>query len=181
MPNLGVEYHLEPGIVDWAYNLTKDVKLTDSAPMKEEREKFKSEKARRPPFVLKGDTMSGGTFWHGKLLSDWANDWVSYHTDGKGNYVTTAMEDTGTMQSLTFLSKAGKVDLNRVLVLRTASDFDQPVPGESPAASLARNKIGKYTGFGQAIDAAWRVGRVVMADLVKNWDKYKDQTPSGKP
>ena len=46
---------------------------------------------------------------------------------------------------------------------------------------ILRNKIGKYTGFGPAIDAAWRVGRVVMADLVKNWDKYRDQTPSGKP
>ncbi len=181
IPGLGVEYHLEPGIVDWAYNLTKDVQLTDSPAMKQEREKFKNENARRPPFVLKGDTVSGGTFWHGKLLSDWANGWVKYHTDGKGNYVTTAMEDTGTLQSLTFLSKAGKVDLNRVLVLRTASDFDQPVPGESAASSLARNKIGKYTGYGPSIDAAWRVGRVVMADLVKNWDKYRDQTPSGKP
>ena len=60
-----------------------------------------------------------------------------------------------------------QVDLDRVMILRTASDFDQPVPGESPAASLARNKIGKYTGCGPAIDAAWRVGRVVMAELVK--------------
>ncbi len=46
-------------------------------------------------------------------LNEWANDWVRYHTDGKGNYVTTAMEDTGTLQSLTFLAKAGRVDLAR--------------------------------------------------------------------
>jgi predicted cupin superfamily sugar epimerase len=36
------------------------------------------------------------------------------------------MEDTGTMQALTNLAKARRVDLNRVLVLRTASNFDSP-------------------------------------------------------
>ena len=100
------------------------------------------------PYVLKGDTLSGSTFWHGKLLSQWANDWVQYQTDGKGNYVTTGMEDTGTMQSLEFLAKAGRVDLNRVLVLRTASDFDQPTPGETPAQSLARNTVHPSTPRG---------------------------------
>jgi purine nucleoside permease len=68
---------------------------------------------------------------------------VKYHTDGKGNYVTTAMEDTGTLQSLTFLARAGRVDISRVMVLRTASDFDQPVPGRTAAESLAANKIGE--------------------------------------
>ena len=58
-------------------------------------------------------------------MNQWANDWVKYHTGGQGNYVTTGMEDTGTLQSLTFLSKAGRVDLNRIMVLRTASDYDQ--------------------------------------------------------
>jgi len=163
--------------VDWAVRLTRAVPLQDTEAMQTERMKFASANARRPPFVLKGDTLSGSTFWHGKLLSQWANDWVQYQTDGKGNYVTTGMEDTGTMQSLEFLAKAGRVDLNRVLVLRTASDFDQPTPGETPAQSLARNKIGKYTGYGPSIDAAWRVGRVVVAELVKNWDRYRDKLP----
>ncbi len=56
-------------------------------------------------------------------MNQWANDWVKYHTGGQGNYVTTGMEDTGTLQSLTFLAKAGRADVNRVLVLRTASDL----------------------------------------------------------
>ena len=46
-----------------------------------------------------------------------------YHTGGRGNYVTTAMEDTGTMQALTFLAPAdGRVDKRRVLVLRIGSN-----------------------------------------------------------
>lgn len=173
----GEVFHLNPGLVEWAFQLTKDVALMDSDKMREEREHFPGANARRAPFVTKGDTISGSTFWHGKLLSDWANGWVSYHTEGKGNYVTTAMEDTGTLQSLTWLARAGKVDVSRVLVLRTGSDFDQPVPGEPAAASLARNKIGKYTGYVPSIENAHRVGSVVVRDLVANWGKYRDQMP----
>ncbi len=179
-PNEGESYHLNPALVEWAYQKTKDVKLEDTDAMRKNREQYDSPNARRPPFVLKGDTISSSTFWHGKLLNEWANDWVKYHTDGQGNYVTTAMEDTGTMQSLAFLSKAGLVDLNRVLVLRTASDFDQQPPGMSAAESLAANNAGSYVAFLQAVEAAWRVGHVVVEELAEHWDRYRDHTPGLK-
>jgi purine nucleoside permease len=174
----GESYHLNPALVEWAFRLTRDTPLRDSDEMRKERALFPQQNARRAPFVLKGDTLSSSTFWHGKLLNEWANDWVRYHTNGKGNYVTTAMEDTGTMQSLTFLAKAGRVDLNRVLVLRTASDFDMPPPGVTAADSLARTKIGSYTGFLPALEAAWRVGHRVVAELVEKWSEYRDNVPS---
>jgi purine nucleoside permease len=177
----GMTYHLNAGLTDWAFNLTRNVALVDSEAMQQERRQFASANAQRPPFVLKGDTLSGSTFWHGKLLSQWANDWVSYHTDGHANYVTTAMEDTGTLQSLTFLARAGRVDLNRVMVLRTASDFDQQRPGMTAAESLAQNKIGKYTGYLPALEAAWRVGNAVVTELVKDWGRYRDRVPGEKP
>ncbi len=177
----GESYRLNPALVDWAFHLTEHVQLPDDDKMRAEREQFPSPNARRPPFVLKGDTLSGSTFWHGKLLSEWANDWVKYHTGGKGNYVTTAMEDTGTLQSLTFLAKAGRVDISRVLVLRTASDFDQPAPGRSAAESLAQNKAGQYTGYYPALEAAWRVGHVVVTNLVQNWNRYRDSEPRLSP
>jgi purine nucleoside permease len=177
-PDSGEAYHLNAGLVNWAFQLTRAVPLVDSDAMRQERALFESPNARRAPFVLKGDTLSASTFWHGKLLNEWANDWVSYHTGGKGNYVTTAMEDTGTLQSLTFLAKAGRVDVNRVLVLRTASDFDQPPPGVSAAESLAKTKIGIYTGFVPALEAAWRVGHAVVSNLVQNWTRYRDVAPS---
>jgi purine nucleoside permease len=179
VPDNGEAYRLNPALVDWAYRLTKDVKLMDSEAMQKERALYPSPNAQRPPFVLKGDTLSSSTFWHGKLMSQWANDWVKYHTGGMGNYVTTGMEDTGTLQSLTFLSKAGHADINRVLVLRTASDFDSPTGSMTAAESLARNKIGQYTGYLPALDAAWRVGHAVVADIVKNWPQYRDAIPGG--
>jgi purine nucleoside permease len=176
----GEEYHLNPQLRNWAFELTKNVELPDSDAMREERNLFASANARRPPFVLKGDEISASTFWLGKFMNQWANDWVRYHTNGQGNYVTTAMEDTGTLVSLTYLARAGRVDLNRVMVLRTASDFDQPVPGKTAAESLASNSSRQYTGMLPALESAWRVGHVVVADLVKNWARYRDQIP-GRP
>ena len=177
LPDEGECYHLDPALVDWAYRLTKDVKLTDTDAMRKRREQFDSPVARRPPFVLKGDTLSSTTFWHGKLMNRWANDWVKYHTGGKGNYVTTAMEDTGTLQALTFLGKASRVDPGRVLVLRTASNFDQQRPGITAAESLAETKIGRYSAYIPSLEAAWRVGHVVVEELAGHWEKYRDRLP----
>src|SRR5258708_38377541 len=148
--------------------------------MQKDCARYPSANARRPPCVLKGDTLSAGTFWHGNLLSQWADDWVQYHTGGRGNYVTTAMEDSGTLQSLTLLAKAGRVDLQRVLVLRTASDFDSPPPGMMAAQGLARNKIGQYAGYLPALEAAWRVGHPVGKNLTGNWSKDPAQLPGSR-
>jgi purine nucleoside permease len=177
----GEVYHLDPGLVEWAFRLTEHVPLADSESMQTARNQYDFANARRPPFVMKGDTLSSGTFWHGKMLNEWATDWVQYHTGGKGNFVTAAMEDTGTLQSLTFLAKAGRADLNRVLVLRTASNFDLPPPGVTAAENLARLKLGRYPAYLPALEAAWRVGNTVVENLLQNWQTYREITPASRP
>lgn len=177
-PDEGEAYRLEPSLVEWAFSLTKGVALEDTDAMREQRERFATHAAaRQTPRVLKGDTLSGGTFWHGRRLSTWANAWVRYHTGGRGNYVTTAMEDTGTMQALTLLDTAGRVDKRRVLVLRTASNFDQQRDGLSATESLAETRVGGYIGLLPALDAAHRVGSVVVHALVRGWDRFRDAPP----
>ena len=171
-------FRLEPALVDWAYQLTRTVELVDSDVMRDERARYAEPAAKRAPFVMKGDTLSSSTFWTGRRLDAWANGWVQYHTGGSGQYVTTAMEDTGTLQSLTWLARAGKVDLKRVLVLRTVSNFDQPPPGMSAAEGLARTNSGVYLGFLPALEAAFRVGNTVVDYLVAHWDAVKDAPPS---
>jgi purine nucleoside permease/dienelactone hydrolase len=175
--NDGEVFHLNPGLVEWAFLLTRDVKLPDTDAIRKRREQFSQRAARRPPFVMKGDTLSSMTFWHGALLDQWANDWVKYHTGGKGNYVTTAMEDTGTLQSLTLLAKTGRVDLNRVLVLRTASNFDQQRTGISAAESLAETKVTSYSAYLPSLDSACRVGSVVVHELTGHWNQYASKIP----
>jgi len=57
----------------------------------------------------------------------------------QSNYMTSAMEDSGTMQSLTFLSQAAAWTLQRVLVLRTVSNFDREPPESTAAESSGAN------------------------------------------
>jgi purine nucleoside permease len=173
----GIAFHLNPQLVNWAYNLTKNVPLPDTPEMRARRMGYNGAAAHRPPFVLKGDTLSASTFWHGKRMDTWANAWVQYQTDGKGNFVTSGMEDTGTLQSLMYLAHAGKVDPRRALVLRTASNYDQQRRGLTAAQSLAETKVTRYSAYLPALDSAYRVGHVVVDALVQHWSRYRDQLP----
>ena len=87
------------------------------------------------------------------------------------------MEDTGILQSLTFLDHAGRVDLDRAMVLRTVSNFDQPPIGLSAAESLKANAAHRYSAYMPALEAAYRVGNVVVSEIVTNWDRYQDHIP----
>jgi purine nucleoside permease len=173
----GQIYELNSSLTDWAYNLTKNTPLADTAAIREKRSHFAQAAAQRAPFVLEGDDLSASTFWHGKLLDQWANDWVRYYTGGKGNFVVTGMEDTGTLQSLTFLAHAGKIDLKRVLVLRAVSNYDQQPSGMTAAESLAEQKVGKYGAYLPALEDAYSVGHQVVDAIVIHWDQYRDQLP----
>jgi purine nucleoside permease len=171
-------YHLNPALVDWAYHLTKDVVIPDTPEMKSLRMQFAGEAAHRPPFVLKGANLSASTFWHGKLMQQWARDWVKYFTNGQGAYAVCGMEDSGTLQSLTFLANAKKLDLNRILVLRTASNYDVPRKGLTAAESIAETKLGHYSAYLPALDTAYRVGHVVVDSIVENWGADREQVPT---
>jgi purine nucleoside permease len=179
-PENNATYHLNPALVNWAFALTKDIQLPDTPEIAARRMSYAGDTAHRPPFVLKGDDLSASTFWHGKLMNRWARDWVKYMTAGAGTYAICGMEDTGTLQSLTFLAHAHKVDLSRVLVLRTASNFDVQREGISAAQSLAETKIGQYSAYLPALDSAYRVGHVVVDYLVDHWPETRDHLPNSK-
>jgi purine nucleoside permease len=174
----GEAYTLNQDLVAWAYQLTKDITLADSEQMRASREKYTGfPNAMKPPFVTRGDTMSGGTFWHGKRMDEWANEWTKYYTGGQGNFMAAAMEDSGTMQALAFLAQAGRVDLKRVLVLRTVSNFDREPPGENPAETLAKIAGGNYPAFLPSVEAAERVGDKVVRDIIEHWAERESNIP----
>lgn len=175
-------YQLNPGLLHWAYALTKDTPLADTEQVRGFRARYTDHpKALQPPSVLIGANLASSTYWHGKFLNDWANDWVSYYTEGRGNYVTTAMEDTGTLRALTNLSRAGRADVNRVLLLRTGSNFDLQPPGVTAAESLSGEKIGHYSAYIPSLEAAHAVGRRVVHALIDGWARYEAEIPTAAP
>ncbi len=174
----GEVYTLNPELVGWAFRLTKDVSLPDSDSLRRSRARFAGfRNALKPPFVTRGDTLSSSTFWHGSKMNEWANAWTRYYTSGKGNYMISAMEDTGTMQALTFLSQAGRVDLQRVLVLRTVSNYDRQPPGANVADSLKTMVSGNYSAYFPALEAAQAVGDKVVRDIVEHWAARESTLP----
>jgi purine nucleoside permease len=174
----GEMYTLNPDLVGWALELTRAVPLADSDSLRSFRSRFAGfPNALKPPFVTRGDAISGSTFWHGALMDEWANAWTSYFTGRKGNYMISAMEDIGTLQALTFLSQAGRVDMHRVLVLRTVSNYDRQPPGTTAAASLKDMATYNYSAYMPALEAAETVGDKVVHDLVEHWGERESTIP----
>ncbi|WP_226876678.1 purine nucleoside permease [Microbulbifer hainanensis] len=176
-PNQGEMFHINGALTDWAYRLTKDIDLGDDETVAANRQAYTGyPNAQRKPFVLKGDNLAGMTFWHGAELNHWANKWVDYWSEGQGQFVSSAMEDTGTAQSLRYLDRAGKADYDRLMVLRTASNFTVPKPGTTAAESLL-SEGEDYAGLALSLESAYRVGSRVVDTLVNNWDVYAEQMP----
>jgi purine nucleoside permease len=173
----GQVYELNAGLAQWAYNLTSNTPLADPDALKEIRSHFDGDAAQRPPYVTIGDEISSSTYWHGKLSDAWASEWVNYFTGGEGQFATTAMEDTGTLQSLMYLARAGLVDRQRILVLRTVSNFDQQPRGMTAADSLARQRIGTYSAYLPSLEAAYKVGHAVVNELLTNWSSHMNKVP----
>ncbi len=179
-PFRGIIYRLNEGLVDWAYDLTKDMVLPDPAGLVATRAKYLAfDAARQAPRVMRGDTLAAMTFWHGRLLNDWATDWVAYWSEGAASFATSNMEDTGTMGALTALESAGKADFQRVLVLRTTSNFTMQHAGVTAAESLATEGT-MFPARLAALDAAYAVGNRVVEALLADWPRFSEAPPQAE-
>jgi purine nucleoside permease len=175
-------YALNDGLATWAYGLTRSLALPDDDKLKAARAGYPGQpNAQRPPFVLKGDTLTADRFWIGARMTDWAEKWVPYWTKGEGRFTTSAEEDAAYLQALTFLAHAGRVDLARALDLRTGSDYSMPPRGTSPADFLKSEATGNYAAYAEAIENAYLVGSPVVRELAQHWPGYEQTVPSAKP
>jgi purine nucleoside permease len=176
-PVEGQVYALNPALAQWAYERTRGIKLDDPASLPQARGQFDGAAAQQPPSVMLGDEISSSRYWHGNLEDAWARAWMRYFTDGHGEFTTTAMEDTGTLQSLRFLANAGRVDWNRILVLRAVSNYDRQPRGISAADSLAHQRVGTYSAYLPSLEAAYTVGHAVVNELLTHWPQYANANP----
>ena len=168
-------YLLNKGLVDWAYALTKDTQIPDTDGMKAYRATYVGfPEAQKPPFVCYGETFGSCRYWHGKAMTQWAGDWTKLWTDGKGEFAMSDMEDQGFAAALSRLSKMGKVDFQRVLFLRTASNYCMQAPSQDVNKSLHS----EYAGYIPSLEAAYRVGSRVSHEIAGHWDTYRDAIPS---
>ncbi|PPQ36383.1 purine-nucleoside phosphorylase [Rhodopila globiformis] len=176
-------FQLNGPFVNWAYQLTRArVVLPDTVNLHSIRLLYKSFPATQyPPQVLKGDVLASGTFWIGELMNTWAENWVRYWSNGKAAFTMTAEEDAGYAQALTFLSQIHAIDFNRVLVLRAASNYSVPYPGQTATELLSNEDSGTgYSAFLESLHDVYLTGSAVVNEIAGNWPKYAGHVPSGR-
>jgi purine nucleoside permease len=170
-------FTLNPTLVDWAYGLTKNVTIDDTEGMATSRARFKDYAAAdKKPGVMMGESLGADHFWHGAIMNQWARDWVRLYTGGTGSFSISDTEDQSILLALEELGRLGRVDPKRVLILRTVSNFTVPPTGTSPEKSLFENLSGS-PGYLPSLEANYKVGSVVVRELLKNWARYERQVP----
>jgi purine nucleoside permease len=140
--------------------------------------RFNQEAAQGPPRVILGDILAGDNFWHGRMMNDWARAWVEYWTEGEGRFAIACCEDCGALTALSLLDRAGKVDFNRVIASRTASNFTCQWEGATAGESLATEDVVELSGLNTALESAYAVGNRIVDELVSNWDQYRTRIPT---
>ncbi|MET0374967.1 MAG: purine nucleoside permease [Rhizorhabdus sp.] len=172
-------FPLNKSLRDWAFALTANVALPDGPVLQKLRAGYPDYPvALCPPKVLTGDEATGQTFWHGKLYNTHTVKWVEYWTGRKDSFVMTAMEDSGVQYALSVLGKLGKADADRLLVLRTGSNYAIQPKGKDAAQSLEAEAM-ELSALKPSVDAAFLVATPVVNAIAKDWPRYRAAIPAG--
>ena len=115
-----------------------------------------------------GDSIGSDRFFHGEIMARWAEDWDRIYTRGAGRLAISDCEDAGACIAFQRLAAMGRVDFNRLLILRTASNFTVPPTSVTAEKSVA---------YIPALEADYRVGSVVALKLLDGWAEYRDHVP----
>ena len=171
-------FPLNPKLAAWAFEQTKNLKLKDDPIITAFRAGFTGyPEAQRPPFVLMGDTFASDFYWHGAVMTQFAHDWVRLYTAGKGRFAMTEMEDSGFMNAIDRLAAMHRMDHDRVMVVRTASNYSMPQPGHTAIESVNT----PYLKSTAAQESAWLCGSTVLHKLLDNWNTTESTNPSAGP
>lgn len=130
---------------------------------------YTEEAARSPPAVVKCDTLTSDTYFSGNTLSDYFTYYASMMTNGTAQYCMTAQEDNAGLEAIVRLHRYGLMDFNRVVVMRSASDFTRPPPsksGDTVNWFTDRQDGGSAVAFANLPIA----GMPFVNDVLKNWD-----------
>ncbi|OSC99614.1 purine nucleoside permease [Trametes coccinea BRFM310] len=152
-----------------AIEMAKTGKLADNSPSRQYRANYASNPAfasgAAPPSVIACDTATGDVFWTGNLLGEAFENTTQLFTNGSATYCTTQQEDNATLEALLRGASAGLVDFSRIIIMRTASNFDRPFPGENAATNLFLAS----PGFDISLLNIPAAGAPIVTGIVSQW------------
>ncbi|KAG6811300.1 hypothetical protein H0H92_008095 [Tricholoma furcatifolium] len=118
------------------------------------------------PSVVECDTATSDTFWTGQLLGEAFENTTTLFTNDTGVYCSTQQEDNAILEALLRGAKDDLVDFSRIIVMRTASNFDRQYPGQT----AEDNKFGNSGGFVPSLINLYLAGVKVVEGIVDGWD-----------
>jgi purine nucleoside permease len=169
-------YRLDEDLLQRALSLSRAAPLEDSDDARAYRRHYHSAPADRPPAVVQCDTLSSDTWWAGRRLGEQARRWTRLLTRGEGVYCTSQQEDNATLEALTRGAASGLVDLKRVAVLRSGSDFDRPYGKQTVLDSL-RTQLALPQAFHIAAVNLEHAGMPLVQAIAQHWDDWKAGVP----
>ncbi|APA12477.1 hypothetical protein sscle_09g072470 [Sclerotinia sclerotiorum 1980 UF-70] len=118
------------------------------------------------PSVVACDTATSDVYFTGELLADAFENTTSIWTNGSGIYCTTQQEDNATLEALLRAATNKLVDFSRIIIMRTASDFDRPHAGQS----ILDNLFLQNQGYDPSIKNIYLAGIKVVEGILGGWN-----------
>jgi purine nucleoside permease len=170
-------FRLDEALLQTALAFSQQAVLKDSATLRAYRRHYTAAPANRPPSVIQCDTLSADTWWSGHRLGEHARHWTRLLTEDKGVYCTSQQEDNATLNALTRGSRSGLLDLRRVAVVRSGSDFDRPYLHQGVLQSMQAQRA-LPGAVSIAADNLVHAGMPLVEAIVQHWDEWRNGVPA---
>ncbi|KAI9925447.1 hypothetical protein ASPWEDRAFT_156899 [Aspergillus wentii DTO 134E9] len=156
-----------------AVSFAKKANLSDTATAKAYRANYATQDgvfkaATEGPSVVECDVATSDVYYSGLILGDAFDNTTTLLTNGTGKYCASAQEDNATLEALLRSSARNLTDFSRIIVMRTASDFDRPYPGVSASYNLFNSA--EQDGFTPAIQNLYVAGIQVVEGILAGWN-----------
>ncbi|WVQ75501.1 hypothetical protein IAR50_005126 [Cryptococcus sp. DSM 104548] len=160
-------YELNTNLRDAVMAFTDGVELKDGETAAAYRAKFDYAPANAPPAIFYGDVSTSDVYFAGDLLAEAFGNITSQWTNGTGQYALTAQEDNATFEAMVRAHMARKLDFSRVVLMRTASDFDRAPLASDDAVTAFLAEQGGYT---PAIENIYVAGLPIVQGIIAGWE-----------
>jgi purine nucleoside permease len=170
-------FEVNEALRDIAVEFAKTATLNDSSEAKAYRAHYTDlgvttyTKATVGPSIITCDVATSDVYYSGVLLGEAFENTTTLFTNGSGVYCMTAQEDNATLEAMVRAAIRKTVDFSRIIIMRTASDFDRPYPGLSNLDNLFYSQQG---AFEPAIQNIYQAGTPVIKGILSEWhSKFK--------
>ena len=166
-------FELNENLKDRAVQLASKANLSDNDLAKTYRAQYPhTEAASLAPAVFSGDTATSDVWFSGPTLGEAFANFTTLVTNGTAKYCMSAQEDNASLEALLRADLAGRADFSRIILMRTASDFDRPPPGVSSVQNLIYEDSG---GYPPSLENMYRAGMEIVKDIRQHWnDTYEN-------